>query len=469
MTQTLTPSPEQQTGSSLKQAMKPHQLVMMSLGGCIGAGLFVGSGAGIGVAGPAILVSFIIAGFLVVLVMRMMGELVAANPSSGAFSEHAERAIGPVAGRTIGWLYWVQVVAVIAAEATAAAAITTSMIPSVPQWSAAFVFMTLFTVINMLGVARFGAFEFWFATLKIVAVVAFLVIGAALLLGWLPNIQSPGLTNLFGAGDGFAPAGITGIAAGLLIVVFAFGGTEIIAIAAAETKNPRRNIARAVRTLVWRILVFYVGSVFIIVTIIPWDSPALASGPFVAVLEVARVPAAAALMAVVIVIALLSSLNAMLFSASRMIYSLAERGGAPAAFAAVTRNGVPRNAVLASVAFGFVTVFLNYVAPDRVLPLLLNAVGSTILVLWTYVTVSQIRLRRKAQRSGTVDQLPLKMWAFPYLSYLALGMLASVALLALFDPAARNQLIATALLTSGIAAWCWYSIKRRKPQFTQVS
>ncbi|WP_049793900.1 amino acid permease [Hoyosella subflava] len=447
--------------------MKPRQLVMMSLGGAIGAGLFVGSGAGIGVAGPAILVSFIIAGFLVVLVMRMMGELVAANPSSGAFSVHAERAIGPVAGRTIGWLYWVQVVAVIAAEATAAAAITTATFPSIPQWSAAFVFMSVFTVVNLLGVARFGAFEFWFSTLKIAAVIGFLVIGAALLLGWLPNVSSPGLTNLIG-GDGFAPNGITGIAAGLLIVVFAFGGTEIIAIAAAETSNPRRNIARAVRTLVWRILVFYVGSVFIIVAVMPWDSPALSSGPFVAVLEVAKVPGAAALMAFVIVVALLSSLNAMLFSASRMIYSLAERGGAPSAFAAVTRNGVPRNAVLASVAFGFVTVFLNYVAPDKVLPLLLNAVGSTILVLWTYVTVSQIRLRRKAERNGTASQLPLKMWAFPYLSYFTLAMLGSVAVLALFDPAARNQLMATAVLTSAIAVWCWLSLKREQNQLLEV-
>lgn len=445
---------------SLRRSMKPRQLIMLSLGGAIGTGLFVGSGAAIGVAGPAIAISFAIAGLLVVLVMRMMGELVAANPSSGAFSVHAERAIGPVAGRTIGWLYWIQVVAVVAAEATAAAAITSAAISWIPQWAAALTFMVLFTVVNLAGVAKFGAFEYWFAAVKVAAVVAFLLVGVALLMGWLPGVDSPGLDNLTGHG-GFMPTGITGIAAGLLIVVFAFGGTEIVAIAAAETTDPERNTARAVRTIVWRILGFYVGSVLIMVAVVPWTAPGLASGPFVEVLNVANVPGAAGLMSLVIIVALLSSLNAMLFSASRMIFSLSERGAAPNAFSALTAGSVPRNAVLASVAFGFLTVVINFVAPSKVLPMLLNVVGSTILVLWTFVAVSQIRLRTKARREGTEDRLPLKMWCFPYLSYLALALLAAVALLAMFDTAARNQLLATGTLTAVIAAASWYACRRR--------
>ncbi len=190
--------------TGLQQAMKPRQLVMMSLGGAIGAGLFVGSGAGIAVAGPAVLVSFLIAGFLVVLVMRMMGEMVAADPDSGAFSVHAENAMGPVAGRTIGWLYWVQVVIVVAAEATAAAAITAASIPAVPQWLAALAYMSVLTAVNLAGVSRFGEFEFWFAALKIVAIVAFLAVGSAMILGWIPSFDAPGLSNLTGHG-GFAP------------------------------------------------------------------------------------------------------------------------------------------------------------------------------------------------------------------------------------------------------------------------
>lgn len=453
---TAAPAPR----AMLHQAMRPRQLVMMSLGGAIGAGLFVGSGAGIAVAGPAILVSFLAAAALVVLIMRMMGEMAAANPASGAFSVHAENALGSVAGRTIGWLYWIQVVIVIAAEATGAAAITAASIPGIPQWAAALFFMVVLTGVNLVGVRRFGEVEFWFAALKIVAIVAFLAIGVAMIAGWVPAFDSTGFANLTAHG-GFAPTGIAGIAAGLLIVVFAFGGTEIIAIAAAETSDPRRNVGRAVRTLIWRILVFYIGSVLIMVTVLPWTSEDLVTGPFVAVLNAGSVPGAAAVMTVIVVVALLSSLNAMLFSASRMIYSLSQRGSAYPAFGRVAPNGVPRNAVLASVAFGFVTVALNYVRPDKVLPLLLNAVGSTILVLWTFVAVSHLVLRKRARREGTEDALPLKMWGFPYLSYATLGLLAGIAVLALFDSAARTQLVATGALTATIAGACWLLHRRQ--------
>ncbi|UYF94967.1 amino acid permease [Rhodococcus aetherivorans] len=464
MTDTLATTPATTTEPApramLHQAMRPRQLVMMSLGGAIGAGLFVGSGAGIAVAGPAILVSFLAAAALVVLIMRMMGEMAAANPASGAFSVHAENALGSVAGRTIGWLYWIQVVIVIAAEATGAAAITAASIPGIPQWAAALFFMVVLTGVNLVGVRRFGEVEFWFAALKIVAIVAFLAIGVAMIAGWVPAFDSTGFANLTAHG-GFAPTGIAGIAAGLLIVVFAFGGTEIIAIAAAETSDPRRNVGRAVRTLIWRILVFYIGSVLIMVTVLPWTSEDLVTGPFVAVLNAGAVPGAAAVMTVIVVVALLSSLNAMLFSASRMIYSLSQRSSAYPAFGRVAANGVPRNAVLASVAFGFVTVALNYVRPDKVLPLLLNAVGSTILVLWTFVAVSHLVLRRRARRDGTEDALPLKMWGFPYLSYATLGLLAGIAVLALFDTAARTQLIATGALTATIAGACWLLHRRQ--------
>ena len=466
MTDTLTsPAPTAASGA-LHRAMQPRQLVMMSLGGAIGAGLFVGSGAGIAVAGPAVLISFLVAAVLVVFVMRMMGEMAAANPASGAFSVHTENALGPVAGQTIGWLYWIQVVIVIAAEATGAAAITAAALPDVPQWASALFYMVVLTGVNLVGVKRFGEVEFWFAAIKIVAIVAFLGVGTAMICGWIPTFESTGFANLTAHG-GFAPTGLAGIAAGLLIVVFAFGGTEIIAIAAAETSDPKRNVGRAVRTLVWRILVFYIGSVLVMVTVLPWTSEDLASGPFVAVLQAGAVPGAAAVMTVIVVVALLSSLNAMLFSASRMIFSLSRRGSASPVFGRISANGVPRNAVLASVTFGFVTVALNYVYPDRVLPLLLNAVGSTILVLWTFVTVSHLVLRRRARRDGTEDALPLKMWGFPYLSYATLGLLAAIAILALFDTAARAQLVATGVLTAAIAGTALLLHRRRRGSTVQ--
>ncbi|MDN5574279.1 MAG: amino acid permease, partial [Micrococcales bacterium] len=230
--------------------MKGRHLVMMSLGSAIGAGLFVGSGAGIHTAGPAVLLSYVIAGIVVIIMMRSLGELSAAHPSSGAFSVYTSRALGPAAGFTVGWLWWLQLCLVIAAESTAAAQLLNGLWPVFPQWVLALVFMVAFTAVNMLGVGKFGEFEFWFSMVKVGAVVAFLIVGIVFLLGGTPA-DSPGLSNLSDHG-GFFPMGLGGVAAGLLVVAFAFGGIEIVAVAAAETENPAQNIRRAVRTIVWR-------------------------------------------------------------------------------------------------------------------------------------------------------------------------------------------------------------------------
>ncbi|GAB3265368.1 amino acid permease [Arthrobacter pigmenti] len=464
----MTATPQQQTSTDhvsspgndggLGRKMKSRHLVMMSLGSAIGTGLFVGTGAGVAAAGPAVLLSFIVASTLVILVMRMLGEMAAANPNSGAFSVYAEKAMGRTAGSTVGWLWWIQLVVVVAAEATAAAAILNSMWPVLPQWALALVFIAGFTAINLFGVSKFGEMEFWFAILKVAAIVVFLAVGTALLLGLLPTADSPGLGNLYEHG-GFMPNGLSGIAAGLLVVIFAFGGTEIVTVAAAETEDPERNVGKAIRTVLWRILVFYIGSVIIMITVLPWNSEELGASPFVAVLTFAGLPGMQTAMGVVIAIALLSALNANLYGASRMIYSLSQRGRASAGLSKLSSKGVPRAAVLASVGFGFAAVVLNYLWPETVLNILLNAVGSTILVIWGSSIVSQIILRRRADRDPNAH-LPLKMWAFPYLSYAALAILAGIVALALFDPAARTQLLATTALTVVIALVCWMRARR---------
>ncbi len=286
------PGTPAQTGSTagLGRALKPRQLTMMGLGSAIGAGLFLGSGAGIQAAGPAVLVSYLVAGTLIILVMWALGEMAAANPNSGAFSVYTARALGRTAGSTIGWLWWLQMVVVIAAESLGAASLLFSVWPVIPIWLLALVFMIVFTGINLAGVNNFGEFEFWFAILKVTAIVLFLAFGAALLFGWLPGVHSPGLSNLFGHG-GFAPTGLGGIATGLFVVVFAFGGTEIVSVAAAETENPSHSVGVAIRTVIWRIMVFYIGSIFVIATVLPWDSEALKS-PFAGVLDAARIPGA---------------------------------------------------------------------------------------------------------------------------------------------------------------------------------
>ncbi|MFG3494140.1 amino acid permease [Streptomyces sp. NPDC047928] len=441
----------------LTHALKQRHLTMLGLGGVIGAGLFVGSGAGIALAGPGIVVSYLLAGALATLIMRMLGEMSAAMPASGAFSVHAERALGRWAGFSVGWLYWFLLVVVLAVEATGAAKIAAGWAPGVPQWGWVLVFMVVFTAANLAAVKNFGESEFWFAALKVGAIVLFLVLGVVAVLGWLPDTDPVGLANLTGRG-GFLPNGWEGVVSGVLAVVFAFGGLEVVTIAAAESEDPARNVARAVRSAVWRILFFYVGSMLVIVTLLPWTSIRPGVSPYVAVLDEIGVPSAGQIMDIVVFVALLSALNANLYGASRMVFSLAERGEAPRALLTVSEGGVPRRAVLASVAFGFVSVLLNLKWPDSVFLYLLNAVGAVLLFVWGLIAVSQLRLRRRIERE-TPELLTLRMWAFPWLTWAALVAMAAVLVLMLADAGTRPQVLwsagatALVLLVAGVREW----------------
>lgn len=426
-----------------------RQITMMGIGGAIGAGLFIGSGQAVAVAGPSVILAFALAGFLVILIMNMLGEMAAANPSSGSFSVYATKALGPNAGAVIGWLYWIQAVIVISAEATGAAAIIGSWIPGVSQGTWSLIFVGLLTAINLAHVAKFGQFEFWFSFMKVAAIVVFLIIGAALVFGLVPGVEAKGLSNLVEHG-GFMPNGVVGLCAGLLMVVFAFGGIEIVAIAAAESDDPRTSIRKAVRGVLFRVLVFYIGSALIMVAVLPWDTAELAAGPFVAVLGVANIPWIDSIMAPVVVVALLSAMNANIYAASRMLLSLSERKIAPRVVMVRNKNNTPYIAVLGSVILCVVAVVMNYLAPDLVMPMLLNAVGSTLLVTWGFIAVSQLVLRLRADKDPSVV-LPVRMPGFPYLSILALLMLSGIVVLALFDPASRTQLMATTGLIIAIA------------------
>ncbi|MGY0024045.1 amino acid permease [Streptomyces sp. cg35] len=438
----------------LAGGLKQRHLTMLGLGGVIGAGLFVGSGAGIAVAGPGIVVSYLIAGALAMCVMRMLGEMSAAMPASGSFSVHAERALGRWAGFSVGWLYWFLLVVVLAVEATGAAQIANGWVPGVPQWAWVLLFMVVFTATNLTAVKNFGEFEFWFATLKVVAIIAFLVLGTLAVFGLLPDTDPVGLTHLTGDG-GFLPNGWQGVVSGVLAVVFAFGGLEVVTIAAAESDDPVRSVARAVRSAVFRILFFYVGSMLVIVTVLPWTAQRAGISPYVTVLDSIGVPSAGQIMNIVVFVALLSALNANLYGSSRMVFSLAERGEAPKALLKVSGGGVPRRAVLASVAFGFVSVLLNLEWPDTVFLYMLNSVGAVLLFVWALIAASQLRLRRRIEAEAP-ERLVLRMWAFPWLTWATLAAMAAVFGLMLTDDTARPQLLwstgatAAVLLVAGV-------------------
>ena len=417
------------SGPSLAHGLKQRHLSMIALGGVIGAGLFVGSGAGIAAAGPSIVLAYALSGVLVMLVMRMLGEMSAANPASGSFSVHAERAVAPWAGFTAGWMFWTLLCVGVGAEAIGAASIMTGWFPATPSWMWVLLFMTAFCGTNLAAVRNFGEFEFWFAALKVGAISLFLVLGGLAVFGMLPGTHAPGTANLTGDG-GFLPHGTNGLVVGLLTSVFAYGGLETVTIAAAESDSPVRGVAKAVRTAMWRIAVFYVGSMLVIVTLIPWSDPALTtSGPYVAVLDHLDIPAAGRLMNVIVLVALLSAMNANIYGSSRMAYSLIARGHGPKALGKVSA-GVPRRAVIASSAFGFIAVLLSYWWPQTVFTWLLNMVGAAVLVAWGFIAAAQLRMRRKLEREAP-EKLVVKMWAFPALTWLALaGVLAILALMA---------------------------------------
>ncbi|MBW5480706.1 amino acid permease [Streptomyces bambusae] len=458
MSQTTATPPEPRTpagpppaaaGSPLSNGLKQRHLSMIALGGVIGAGLFVGSGAGIAAAGPSIVLAYAASGLLVMFVMRMLGEMSAANPASGSFSVHAERAIGPWAGFTVGWMFWTLLCVGVAIEAIGAAGIMTGWFPGSPEWMWVLVFMTVFCGSNLAAVRNFGEFEFWFAALKVGAIGLFLTLGTLAVLGLLPGTDSPGAANLLHDG-GFLPHGVEGLLVGLLASVVAYGGLETVTIAAAESDDPVRGVARAVRTTMWRIAIVYVGSMLVIVTLVPWDSEGAAKAPYAAALDQLGIPGAGQLMNVVVLVALLSAMNANVYGASRMAHSLVARGQGPRALGTVS-GGVPRRAVLASSGFGFVTVLLSYWYPDTLFAWLLNMVGGVILVVWGFIAVSQFVLRRRLERTAP-EKLVVRMWGFPYLTWVALAGVAGVLVLMARDTDTRLQVVFTGGLTLALAA-----------------
>ncbi|MEJ5919430.1 MULTISPECIES: amino acid permease [unclassified Corynebacterium] len=427
--------------TELGKGLQVRHLTMMGLGSAIGAGLFLGTGVGIQAAGPGVLISYLVAGFVVVLVMQMLGEMSAARPASGSFSTYAEMAFGPSAGFILGWLYWFMLIMVLGAEITGAGAIMGAWW-GIPGWIPGLVCVVFFAVVNLAQVKGFGEFEFWFAFIKVAVIVAFLIVGVLLFFGLLPGTTFVGTTHI--AESGFLPNGPAGIAAGLLAVAFAFGGIEIVTIAAAESDDPKRSIAAAVRSVIFRISVFYLGCVLVIIFLLPYaqiqGADSAAESPFTLVLQQANLPGVVGFMEVIIVLALLSAFNAQIYATSRLVYSMANRGEAPTFFAQTNDSAVPSRAVIMSMVFAFLSLGIQ-VAFDgsSVLVFLLNAVGGCLLVIWLVIALSEIKLRPQMEAKG---ELSVRMWAFPVLSWVAVLLIVGLGIMMLFDEGARQQVIA---------------------------
>ncbi|MEI4829890.1 GABA permease [Bacillus sp. FJAT-53711] len=435
----------EQQQNKLQKQLKSRHVTMISLGGIIGAGLFVGSGAVIHETGPGAILSYAIAGLLIVLLMRMLGEMAVVNPDSGSFSTYARQAIGPWAGYTIGWLYWFFWVIVIAIEATAGGAIVHGWIPSMPIWLVSLILTLLLTLTNVYSVKSFGEFEYWFSMIKIVAIIAFICIGVAIIFGFIPGVESPGLSNLTEHG-GFMPKGFASVFVGIITVIFSFFGAEIAAIAAGESSNPEKSVVVAINSVVWRILLFFIGSVSVLVILLPWNSAESLESPYVTMLNMIGIPAAAQIMNVVVLVAVLSCLNSALYTNSRMLFSLAQNGHAPRALLKVSKNGVPVRAVLASTFFAYICSIFNFVSPDKLFLFLVNASGAIALLVYLVIAVSHLRMRRKLEKENP-EAMKLKMWLFPYLTYVTIIAMVVILIAMAFIDSMRSQFFLTMMIT----------------------
>ena len=424
----------------LKKGLKQRHLTMIAMGGVIGAGLFVGSGTTIGKAGPAAFLSYAITGVLIILVMRMLGEMATANPSTGSFADYARHALGGWAGFSVGWLYWYFWVIVIGFEAVAGAKVIQYWIDA-PLWLISLILMTLMTLTNLFSVSSFGEFEFWFAGIKVAAIVIFLVLGGLFVLGLWPG-RTLDFSNLTVNG-GFLPNGVGAVFSAIVVVIFSMVGAEVATIAAAESKDPGRSIAKATNSVILRIAIFFVGSIFLLATILPWNSAELEASPYVAAFRQMGIPYADHIMNAVVLTAVLSCLNSGLYTSSRMLFVLAGRREAPVGLMRVSRGGVPRVAILASTFVGFLCVIAAAISPDGVFLFLLNSSGAIILFVYLLIAISQIVLRRRT----SPDKLLVKMWLFPVLSILVV-----IAILAVLVQMAVQEDVRVQLLLS-LGAW----------------
>jgi len=429
---------------TLAHTLKTRHVTMISLGGIIGAGIFVGSSAAIHLAGPAVLFTYALCGVLVFVIMRMLGEMALARPGVGSFSGYAALGLGPWAGFVSGWLYFYFWIVTIAVEAIAGANLLAPLI-SAPVWVTSAGLIAVMTAVNLMSVRAYGEFEFWFAALKVLTIVAFIGIGAAYLFLFGPGAAA--VLRGFQDHGGLFPLGWAAVFTAVPVVIFSMMGSEVATIAAVETENPGRNVVRASRTVTLRILFFYVGSISLIVALLPWRQVVPGNSPFTATLDLIHIPGAAEIMTVVIFTAVMSCLNSAIYVTSRMLFEMARRGDAPAPFGKVSGRRVPAIGILVSSVLGFAVVLSSILSPKGIFVFLLQSSGATILSVYMLIILSQIQLRR--QLDANKEPLEVRVWLFPWVSIVSAAAIMAVLVMMAFSP---DQVIQVALCAAVFAA-----------------
>ncbi|MCO8163155.1 amino acid permease [Pseudomonas sp. 21LCFQ010] len=457
------------TTTTLQRGLSSRHIQLIALGGAIGTGLFLGTAGVLKTAGPSMILGYAIAGFIAFLIMRQLGEMVVQEPVAGSFGHFATRYWGRFAGFLSGWNYWIMYALVCMAELTAVGKYVQFWWPEVPIWVSAALFFVLVNVINLSSVKAFGETEFWFAIVKVAAIIGMIVLASYLLVSGNGGPQAS-VSNLWEHG-GFFPNGFTGMLMAMGFILFAFGGMEMIGITAAESDNPRRVIPKAINQVVWRIIIFYVGALTLLLALYPWDQllvslsssqDAYGASPFVKIFSLIGSDVAAHVLNFVILTAALSVYNGGAYCMSRMLFGLAEQGNAPKVFLRVNRRGIPVAAVLASAAVTGVCLLINYLVPGNAFELMMTLAVAALLINWVMITLTHMRFRRAMRIKG--EALHFRALWFPFGNILCLAFMAMILVVLLMIPGIRISVFM-------IPVWVvllWVAFKLAKPPMSEL-
>ncbi|MBU3707036.1 MAG: amino acid permease [Mycobacterium sp.] len=444
------------------KALKPRQLQMIAIGGAIGTGLFLGAGGRLASAGPGLFLVYGVCGVFVFLILRAMGELVLHRPSSGSFVSYAREFLGEKAAYVAGWMYFLNWAMTTIVDSTAIAIYFRfwSVFDPVPQWLIALIALALVLAMNLVSVALFGEFEFWAALVKVVALSAFLVAGTIYLAGRYRVDGNPTGFSVVSENGGWFPTGLLPLVLVTSGVVFAYAAVELVGTAAGETAEPEKVMPRAINSVIARIALFYVGSLFLLALLLPYTDYSASESPFVTFFTKIGIEGAGPLMNIVVLTAAFSSLNAGLYSTGRILRSMAMNGSAPRFTGVISRRGVPYGGILLTASIGLLGVLLNSVVPDRAFEIVLNVASLGILSSWATIVICQLQLYRWSKQ-GRMFRPAFRMWGSPYTGYLTLAFLLTVLVLMAFNYPIGTVTVSSLVIVIPALIGGWYLVRAR--------
>ena len=441
--------------NKMQRGLKNRHLQMIALGTAVGTGLFYGSTATIAMAGPAVSLSYLIGGIVIFLIVRMLGEMSVEEPVSGSFSYYASKYLGKFPGFLAGWNYWFLYILVSMAELSAVSIYLGYWFPDLPKWVGVLACLIIITAINLVTVSAYGEIEFWMAAIKISAIVGMILLGSWYIFSD-PDPFPENFSNLWDYG-GFFPNGVGGMIMSLAPVLFSFGGIELIGITAGEAQNPDKTIPRAINQVIYRILIFYVGTMIVLMTLWPWNEVGKDASPFVQIFDNAGFPATANILNFVVLTAAISVYNSAIYSNSRMLFGLAKSNNAPKFFEKLSSRGVPVNGILVSSGITLLAAVMNYLLPDQVFMYMMAIVTGAVVISWALIVITHLKFRKHCESTGVVPKF--KSLFYPVADYLCLAFLAGILIIMATMDDMRPAVIVMPIWI--LAIWIFYKTKRQ--------